>query len=167
MFNKNSIIGIVVSIIFLGGIVWAAKVTTADPKTQNETASSQGILSTDEKSFDFGTVSMAKGTVTHAFKIKNTGTETVSIDKLYTSCMCTVATWVKGNDKAGPFGMPGHSFTPSIERELKPGEEATIEATFDPAAHGPAGVGKIQRVVVLESNAGAPFEFEFTATVTP
>ena len=46
------------------------------------------------------------------------------------------------------------------------GEEATITVVFDPNAHGPAGVGLIQRTVTIE-NDGKPIEFSFKVIVTP
>src|SRR3989338_1285615 len=45
--------------------------------------------------------------------------------------------------------------------------EATLEVVFDPAAHGPAGVGRIERVVYVEHSAGDLLEFQISAMVTP
>ena len=168
---QKNIIGVAIALIVLLGIVWIAK---PNPQINKETASlssspnSNGILSVEGSSdYDFGTVSMAKGDVKYLFKIKNTGTEAVVINKIYTSCMCTTATIDIGNKKFGPYGMPGHGFIPKINEALNPGEEADVEVTFDPKAHGPAGVGRIERVVSIENNTGQPLEFGFTATVTP
>ena len=63
--------------------------------------------------------------------------------------------------------MGGHGFIPSINETINPGEEASVEVVFDPKAHGPAGVGKIQRVVTIDNNAGSPMELSFSALVTP
>ena len=81
--------------------------------------------------------------------------------------MCTVAVLQKGDKKFGPFGMPGHGFVPKMDAEVSPGEEVSVDVTFDPAAHGPAGVGSIQRVVVLENNAGENVELQISANVEP
>jgi len=81
--------------------------------------------------------------------------------------MCTTASLIKGGEKFGPYGMPGHGFFPSLNQRIEPGEEASLEVVFDPAAHGPAGVGRIDRIVNLENNAGKPLELVFSATVTP
>jgi hypothetical protein len=62
--------------------------------------------------------------------------------------------------------MPGHGFIPSIGEILDAGASVDVEVVFDPAAHGPAGVGRIERVVTLENSAGAPLEFRFSANVT-
>jgi len=165
---QKNIIGIAIALAVLMGIVW---ISEPNPQTNKETASlssSNGILSIEGSSdYDFGTISMAKGDVKHVFKIKNTGTETVVINKIYTSCMCTTATIDTGDKKFGPYGMPGHGFIPKINEALNPEEEADVEVVFDPKAHGPAGVGRIERAVRIENNAGEPLELIFSAIVTP
>lgn len=101
------------------------------------------------------------------FQVKNTGEEPVTIGQMYTSCMCTSATLMMNGKEFGPYGMPGHGFVPKVNKSIEPGEEAAVEVVFDPAAHGPAGIGKIQRSVIIENNAGDPFEFQISANVTP
>ncbi|RJQ13467.1 DUF1573 domain-containing protein [Candidatus Parcubacteria bacterium] len=124
-------------------------------------------LINNEAMFDFGKISMAKGNVSHRYKITNSGTEPLTIKKIYTSCMCTTATLLNDSKKLGPFGMPGHGLIPSINEELSPGMMAEVEVVFDPAAHGPAGIGKVERTVYIENNSGKPLTLNFTATVTP
>lgn len=128
-----------------------------------------GTLVAAEPFFDFGTVSMAAGDVVHTFKIKNTSEAPVTITKVFTSCMCTVATLVTSAGREGPFGMPGHASTPGIARTVVPGEEASVEVVFDPAAHGPQGTGKVRRTVYLETGGGpsSALELSFEATVLP
>ena len=63
--------------------------------------------------------------------------------------------------------MPGHGFIPGINESLNLNEEAIIEVVFDPAAHGPAGVGKIERLVTVEVENGSPVELAFSAFVKP
>ena len=165
--NKNIFISIGVAIFIIGGIILLSNFSSQSDDIANKTASSRGILTPNETTFDFGTISMAAGKVTHTYKIKNSSSEAVAINKIYTSCMCTSASIMNGSEKKGPFGMPGHTFIPSIDEEVKPSEEVTIEAVFDPAAHGPAGVGRVERVITLENNAGKPIELGFTANVRP
>src|SRR3989338_9291809 len=164
---SKAIIGIGIAVVVLGGLVWMAR-----PGTQSNSiaspASSNGTLIVEEaNNYDFGTISMAAGKVKHTFKIKNTSNEAVVISKMYTSCMCTTATLAIGSKQFGPFGMPGHGATPLINQTINPNEEASVEVVFDPAAHGPAGVGRIQRVVTLENNSGQQVELQFSAAVTP
>jgi len=157
----------IVTIIAVGGVIWIARPTSQSGNTASLAPSSNGTLSAEELNFDFGTISMAAGDVSHAFTIKNTGADPVAIEKIYTSCMCTTALLTLGGKQFGPYGMPGHAYVPKINKSLSPNEEATVEVVFDPTAHGPAGVGTIQRVVTIENNAGEPLELQFSALVTP
>lgn len=164
--NKNIITGIVVGLILFAGIVWIAR-----PDGNNTGAAvqpnSNGVLSVEEQSFDFGDISMAAGPVTHRFMVQNTGADPVTINKMYTSCMCTTSVLQKGDKKFGPYGMPGHGFIPKMNAQVDPGEDVLVDVTFDPAAHGPAGVGSISRVVILENNAGENVELQISANVKP
>ncbi len=167
--NKNNvIIGTLIAFLLVGGVAWLAMSSGNSSSAQAPAGSLHGKLVAVEPSYDFGAISMAKGTVSHLFKIKNEGTETVNLSKLYTSCMCTTAILRLGNVQEGPFGMEGMGYIPYFSHNLKPGEEAEIEAIFDPAAHGPAGVGQIERVILLENNTGDnPLSITFSANVTP
>ncbi|HBB43866.1 MAG: 40-residue YVTN family beta-propeller repeat protein [Parcubacteria group bacterium GW2011_GWA1_44_13] len=110
-------------------------------------------LVSTEKSFDFGTVSMANGKVNYSFKIRNNGDTPVKITKIYTSCMCTEATLVNGASRKGPFGMPGHNgFASKMNEVVKPGQEISIEVEVDPAAHGPQGTGPAKKVIYIETD---------------
>lgn len=110
---------------------------------------------------------MAAGNVSHVFDIRNSGSEPVTLTKLTTSCMCTTATLITRAGKIGPFGMPGHAPSGGVNERLAPGETARVEMVFDPAAHGPAGVGEIERSVMIRNSAGRPLELRFVALVTP
>lgn len=164
---KNIIIGVGIGFAFLGLIVWLAKPSSSDTNTQNTSSGTGGALTAQETSYDFGTVSMKAGKVSHAFKIKNTGSGPITLTKVYTSCMCTQATLVMGSKKRGPFGMQGHGIIPKINEVLDAEKDAEVEVVFDPAAHGPAGVGRISRAIYLENNQSAPFELQISANVTP
>lgn len=124
-------------------------------------------LSVVESTYDFGNVSMVKGVVTHDFIITNNSEEIVDIGEVWTSCMCTEAFLKVGNNEAGPFGMPGHGAVKSANMRIQPGEKFALRAEFDPAAHGPAGVGPIKRDVYLKAGNNEKVTVNFTATVTP
>lgn len=169
MKNKTNkiITGTVVAVLAFTGIIWFARPAAKNNDPILVKIASAFTVEGGEK-FDFGTISMAAGKVNHRFKIKNTANETVTINKMYTSCMCTTALLMaSGGKQFGPYGMPGHGFTPSIDQAINSNEEVSVEVVFDPAAHGPAGVGVIQRSVMLENSAGQPVELQFSATVTP
>lgn len=163
--KSNIWMGILGSLIVLGGIVWLGSPRDAEPS--GSAAQGAGELTVDETSFDFGTISMKAGTVEHSYTFRNASDAPVKIGRVYTSCMCTEATLTTPEGEMGPFGMPGHGFVPPANRVLQPGEEAEIKAVFDPAAHGPSGVGRVDRVVYVETNSGDVLEFEFTVNVRP
>lgn len=153
------------AIFVLGGLIWIAR---SDFQNNTISIKSNGILTVEEaNNYNFGAISMAAGKVKHQFKIKNIGSESVIINKIYTSCMCTTAKLIVGDKQFGPYGMPGHAAVPKINGEINPDKEAIIEVVFDPAAHGPAGVGQIQRIITLENDASQPVELRFEAIVTP
>lgn len=116
---------------------------------------------------DFGSISMAGGNVMHRFIIANTGRSAVTVTRLTTSCMCTSATLSTASGRRGPFGMPGHGPMPTIRERLEPGEMAQVEVVFDPAAHGPAGVGRTSRTVTIRPDVGPELQLRFVAMVRP
>lgn len=130
---------------------------------------SQGMLMTEAPSYDFGTVSMKDGNVTHRYTVTNAGPEEVIITKVYTSCMCTEAniTDARGKQFQG-YGMQGHGPLRKANIAVAPGERITVEAVYDPAAHGPSGIGLADRTIFLETNSveTPTFELRFRAMVT-
>lgn len=166
----KKIIVIVAGILALGGLFWLGSLSKAPVPGATASAEDQlkpSLLVTEETSFDFGSIRMADGIVRRTFSVKNAGAEPLPLERLYTSCMCTTALFKQGADEKGPFGMPGHGIVPKLNATLAPGEKAEVEVAFDPAAHGPAGVGRIERAVYLESPASKPLVLEISATVTP
>jgi hypothetical protein len=126
-----------------------------------------GVLEANETFHDFGTISMKNGKVSTTFKVKNVKAEPVVLTRLYTSCMCTDATLKITGKTEGPFGMLGHGIVKSFNDLLPPDETAEVEVVFDPNAHGPAGVGTIERTVTVEGQNGKLAELNIKATVTP
>lgn len=162
---KLIILSIAITTILITGLIWLSK---QNSPASSSTPTVNSVLSAEQTSFDFGTISMAKGNVSVKFKIKNSGPESLTITKIYTSCMCTAATLIKSGEKRlGPFGMLGHGSLPKISEILNNGEEAEMEAVFDPTAHGPAGIGKIERAITVENNTNAPLVLTIRANVTP
>jgi len=163
---KSTIIIIAGSIVLLGGLAWLGSRNSA-ADTAQPTVSGPTTLVASTSTYDFGSISMADGKVTYEYAFRNDGTEPVTLGKIYTSCMCTEAALRIGTERFGPWGMSGHGFISGVNETLAPGQEAALLVTFDPAAHGPAGVGPIQRTVTVENSAGDPMIVGFTANVTP
>lgn len=128
---------------------------------------SEGRLVAEERRYDFGEIQMYEGDVSRDFVLVNEGPEAVRIQKAYTSCMCTTVVLLDetGNER-GRFGMQGHSAS-SSNLTVAPGGRVTARAVFDPASHGPSGVGLAERSIYLETDsASSPkIELSFRAVV--
>ncbi|MEX0877715.1 MAG: DUF1573 domain-containing protein [Candidatus Spechtbacterales bacterium] len=154
-------------VVFVAGLFWLA--STSEESDSKAVEYSQGSLAGSGQSFNFGTIDMQDGDVVHEFEIKNESVEPVLITKAYTSCMCTVAYIYDAEGKEyGAFGMLGHGRLPALNATVEPGETVIVKAVFDPAAHGPSGVGLADRVIYIETNsAQSPkMELSFRAMVT-
>lgn len=156
------------SVIFLALFFVLASNLSGKPSTAAKDGNSASVITATEKLFDFGTISMSKGDVSHIFKVSNPTSQDVKIAKLGTSCMCTSAFIVnKDGSKRGPFGMPGMGFVPPADEVIKAGDSLEVEAVYNPNAHGPAGVGPVDRFVILTEESGATLQLEIKAKVTP
>src|SRR3989344_2255227 len=67
----------------------------------NPRASLNSVLQTNDASYDFGNISMARGDVNHEFVFANSSDEPVALGQIYTSCMCTTAVLGLGGKKFG------------------------------------------------------------------
>ena len=171
--DKKTIISIFLIVIGVTGLVlWSKSVDTKELDAREARKSSLVIeekLSLSEKLYDFGSISMKNGNVSTVFTVTNISDKDIKIPSLYTSCMCTQAYVLKQDGtKKGPYGMPGHGgVVPKVNEILRPREALQIEVVYDPNAHGPAGVGLIERAVILEDENKNMVEFIFRASVTP
>ena len=172
--NKKTIISLVVIIIGVASLVWWSKSVdnkklNAEGSTNYHLARTGNSLTVEELFYDFGTISMKNGKVSKLFKVFNSSDGDINLESVTTSCMCTTAYIVKEDgNKSRPFGMPGHGGTvPKANEIIKAGESREIEVVYDPNAHGPAGVGLIERSVFLEDENNNVIEFKFKVNVTP
>lgn len=142
---KKTALFVVPALIIAGAIaLWAVKSSGSSPNQSGDPK-----LKIGQKEYDFGTVSMAAGIIRKTFEIKNTGTADLEIENLRTSCHCTTAI-LTANGKKGPtFGMDGSAFW---SQKIPPGQTAELESIFDPAFHGPAGVGAATREIYFTTN---------------
>lgn len=182
--SKQTIISLIIIILGVGGLVWWSKVADKAVVGADEFGGSRpaiiegeaGILTAEETFYDFGQISMKDGNVSKIFKVTNFGAGDVKLTDVSTSCMCTAAYILRDDgSKLGPFGMPGHGGTGGMPGhgdgkagEIIPaGEFRDIEVVYDPNAHGPAGVGLVDRFIYLEDENGQKLELEIKANVTP
>ncbi len=166
--NLKTIIFGLLSLTFLVAVVWSIGAGNAGKGNTGVSSNLESpFTSAENLTYDFGKISMAAGTVSQTFKFKNSAETAAKITKVYTSCMCTSALLKFGSEKMGPYGMAGHGFVPPVNKDVNAGEEFEVEIIFDPAAHGPAGVGPISRTVYVENSVGKPVLINFSAYVKP
>lgn len=157
--KKVIIIGILSTIILLfGGIFFLTK-TTGNPQIAASQNAKAYVL--DPTSFDWGTIPMDKGNKIKAFTIKNTGTDTLKLYNIKTSCHCTTAFVTINGVDSPSFGMDNLS---SWVGEVPKGSESKLTVVFDPAYHGPQGTGPMNRFVSVETNDKANTKLTFTVT---
>lgn len=170
--NSKTVFPIILTLtVVLGLFVWGftSRQNNAD-SLQNTVAVKNALtdLTTPEKFHDFGVISMKNGNVSKEFTVTNSTGGDITISRITTSCMCTTAFIAKSNGSLkGPFGMPGHGTVPPANETIGAGESRIVKVVFDPNAHGPAGIGRIDRFVTLSDSSGGAIELEIKATVTP
>lgn len=170
MKTKTLIISAAVFLGLMGLFAWgnAAKGRAVAVQGTPGSSTSKSVLVAPEVFYDFGTISMKNGNVTKEFIITNPTIEDITLKTVLTSCMCTKAFVVRADGSTkGPFGMPGMGYVPPADESIGAGESRTIRVVYDPNAHGPAGVGQIDRFVTLTDATGGSVELEIKANVTP
>jgi len=141
----------------------------ANSHTAGTIDATANTLTALETFYDFGTISMKNGNVSKIFRVTNSTNEDIKVPSITTSCMCTTAYIVKEDgSKSRPFGMPGHGgVVQKANAIVRAGGSLDTEVVYDPNAHGPAGVGLIERSVFLEDENDNVIEFKFKVNVTP
>lgn len=164
MDSKTIVAGAIV-LLAIGGLLYWGRADQAPRQTGSGGASA--LVSADAL-HDFGTISMKDGNVETMFAVSNPTDKDITLASLTTSCMCTNAYIENGGERRGPFGMPGHGGPVPRANEVVPaGGTLDIAVVYDPNAHGPAGVGPIDRFIYLVDNEGRELQLEIKANVTP
>lgn len=112
-------------------------------------------LEASPANYDLGDIPINDGVVTREYEIKNTTGRDIELIKIVTSCMCTRAGVKASSGETKFFAMEmGGDKNPFISLKIKKDETAKVIARFDPAAHGPAGIGPIDRTISLYFDTG-------------
>lgn len=168
MNNKTLTIAAAVLLVILGLMLWGRGNAGAGNTPNQPNQNSESLLAATETFYDFGEITMKAGNVERSFEIKNPTDADIKIANIETSCMCTTAYLETESGMKGPFGMPGHGGPAGrVIETLKAGESRTLRVVFDPNAHGPAGVGQIDRLVYITEENGGTLELRIKALVTP
>lgn len=107
-------------------------------------------VSISPETYDIGKVLMKSGNVVKEYEIKNDADSPLRVKKIATSCMCTKAKIEVGDKSSRNYGMEmAGDANPIINFDIPAKTTAKLVVTFDPAAHGIEGVGKIDRSVYI------------------
>lgn len=174
MESKIISISAVVLLILFGLFVWGysnngnESTAAAVQGAPGASSTTKGALTASEVFYDFGTISMRDGDVVKEFTVTNPTGEDIFVKTVLTSCMCTSAFIAKSDGSLkGPFKMPGMGYIPPADELIKAGESRAVRVVYNPNAHGPAGVGQIDRFVTLTDESGGTLQLEIKALVTP
>lgn len=137
---------ILVTLLLLGGVVYFG---TKLGSSTEVLADSQVAISVEQTTHDWGTIDIDSGIASQSFTIENQGSTPLKLYEVQTSCMCTTAQLKTGTQESKKFGM--HEKSTSVF-EVSPGASAQLLVEFDPAYHGPSGVGPINRTVIIKTN---------------
>jgi len=157
---KRVVLGILILVIIAGGWYFLNN----ESGVTGSSGDGAGVLELiSENDFDFGEILMTGGDVKYNYTLKNTGKKPVRITSAKTSCLCTTANIFDTDGKsAGEFGMGGgHGANPEIDMEILPGEEITVEATYDPLAHGPDATGTLIREIFITTDSAKEIKLKF------
>jgi len=155
-------------LLVIGFAFWQGRSTDGGDSLSEGSSTSEVLgVEIDPLNYDLGNVKIDGGIVTKEYEVKNTTDKTLKLKKVATSCMCTTASFELGDKKTKYFGMEGHGDSnPSVNIEIGPGQTGKVVARFDPAAHGPQGVGPIDRSIFLTfSDPAGVKEMKFNGTV--
>lgn len=167
--NKMKLINVILFVLaIIALLAWGGSIASKPDSTADANgAAVLSVFQSAEKAHDFGSIRMKDGPVTHRFSLLNPSDKPLTIRKMSTSCMCTKAYLISEDGRKGPFGMAGHGFIPPVNESVPQGSSRDIEVVFDPAAHGPAGIGPVDRAVFVEDSNGGKKILTIKALVTP
>lgn len=134
----KKIFAIIVIFIILAGLF--ASILTSSARAAEIEAPGIQVSSTF---YDFGDIYQEEGEVFTTFTVTNTGDESLTINRLSTSCGCTTAEMDLS--------------------DLAPGEDREMVVTYDPMVH-PDQIGLITRVVYLQTSDPVSPEIEIELT---
>ena len=152
--------GLITVAVLAGGVVIMSRQPNAAEVEKVEASK----LVTDHKNYDWGQIDYDGGVAKHVFEIKNGEEAELKLANIKTSCMCTTAQVMTRTGSSPIFKMHQTSDWKGV---LAAGETAKLEVIFDPAFHGPTGVGPIERIISLEtSDPNQPYiEFDLKGVV--
>lgn len=148
---------IVVTIVVIGGLAYLMTKYSGGSGGDSLISATQAknLEASPSGTMDLGNVPYGGGIVSKTFNIKNASDQVIKLRKIATSCMCTTAKVKIGDRETKFYGMEMNGdLNPLVDLNFSAGRDATVTFDFDPAAHGPQGVGPFDRVVTLYFDTG-------------
>jgi hypothetical protein len=146
---KLMITGIVITFLLIVGISFVFGDRQQKEEAVIASTKIEGLEAKPEI-YDLGSVPLNGGLVIKEYEVTNTTSSVLKLKKIATSCMCTKAKVKIGDKETKFFGMEGHGDKNApVNLEIAVDEVAKVTMEFDPAAHGPQGVGPIDRSIFL------------------
>lgn len=143
----------VFTILLIGSL--AVLISIKDKKSAEIPTTPVSGIEVTPDNYNLGDVPIKGGIVTREYEIKNTSGRDMELKKIVTSCMCTTASVKVGDKETNFFGMEmSGDGNPLVKVKVKNGDTAKVTVRFDPAAHGPEGVGAFDRIVSLYFDSG-------------
>jgi hypothetical protein len=155
---KTIIIGLILTLVLVfGGVFLVTKTSQVATLAQDQNVN----VTIDKLSHDWGQIGINDGKVRAEFALTNSGSASLKLANVSTSCMCTTAQVEIDGRKSPYFGMHQKS---SWSGEVAPGGVAKLVVEFDPAFHGPEGIGQITREITVETNDPDQKQLAFTTS---
>lgn len=153
------IIAIIVgTVVLIGGLAFVMTKNSGGSGAKDALVSASeasGLEASPSGSINLGQVAYGGGIVSKTFEVKNVSGKPMKLRKITTSCMCTTAKVKIGSHETKFYGMEmSGDLNPLVDLGFPADGVATVTFDFDPAAHGPQGLGLFDRVVTLYFDAG-------------
>lgn len=157
----------IIFLILFGLPILAFSLLVFKTSQPDPTASEIKGLESTPPAYNLGDIPRLEGFVLKEYVLKNTTDQPMKLSRITTSCMCTKTKAIVDGKETAFFGMEsqGDKNAP-VNLEIKSGQEIKIIFQFDPNAHGPKGIGPIDRSVsLIFSNPKGTKELKFSGNV--
>ena len=110
------------------------------------------LIEITPSSYNFGSVSQAKGTVSTIMTIRNNGATALVLNNMDSSCGCTSAAVVYNGLEGPRFSMSMHGTNPkNWQQVIPPGSFVELKVYYDPNVHREMR-GSFTRSIMIYSN---------------
>lgn len=152
-------------VLIIGGAVVISRGSSSSSSSTSQNTTQELNIEANPSFYNLGDVPIGGGIVSKEYEVKNTTDKTLKLSRIATSCMCTTASIKIGEKGTKFFGMEmSGDKNPPVNLAMAAGQTGKVTVNFDPAAHGPQGVGAFDRIVWLYFNEGIK-ELKFSGTV--